>query len=198
MPSPLINVPDLTQRPPRSPRCRLGGLVILPRMLDKGRATAVGKQGENQYNCPLDQRLLNFISADPDALMSEIKLAKPKAMVNYYNGSWRMPITRLPRGTSNSGTLTLLSSLEQKLGERNVFILYRCTSRSSSDWRRPVMNTRAPSSAKRLAIKNWILPKQLCYHSGVEVGLNFRNNLVAKSKDPTTTMVESHAILRRS
>jgi hypothetical protein len=45
-------------------------------MLDKGRATAVGKQGEYHYNCPLDQRLLNFLGADPDALMSEIKLAK--------------------------------------------------------------------------------------------------------------------------
>ncbi len=33
-----ISAPDLTQRPPRSPRVRLGGLVLLPRMLDKGRA----------------------------------------------------------------------------------------------------------------------------------------------------------------
>jgi Domain of unknown function (DUF5069) len=55
MPSPLINAPDLTQDPPRSPRCRLGGLAILPRMLDKGRATAVGKQGAHHYNCQLDQ-----------------------------------------------------------------------------------------------------------------------------------------------
>ncbi|HKS37360.1 MAG TPA: DUF5069 domain-containing protein, partial [Verrucomicrobiae bacterium] len=31
--------PDLTQRPPRSPRSRLGGYSLLPRMLDKGRAT---------------------------------------------------------------------------------------------------------------------------------------------------------------
>ena len=43
-----------------------------------------------------------------------------------------------------------------------------------------------------------ILPKQLCNHSGVEVGLNFCNNVVSKSQDPTTTMVESHAILRSS
>ncbi len=39
----LNNAPDLTQRPPRSPRVRLGGYVILPRMLDKGRATINGK-----------------------------------------------------------------------------------------------------------------------------------------------------------
>jgi len=30
---------DLTQRPPRSFRVRLGNFVILARMLDKGRAT---------------------------------------------------------------------------------------------------------------------------------------------------------------
>ena len=35
---------DLTLHPPRSPRCRLGGLVILPRMLDKARATLEGHQ----------------------------------------------------------------------------------------------------------------------------------------------------------
>ena len=37
-----IQTVDLTQRPPRSPRVRLGGYVILPRMLDKGRATING------------------------------------------------------------------------------------------------------------------------------------------------------------
>ena len=41
-----ISALDLTQRPPRSPRCRLGGYVTLPRMLDKGRATIMGKSGE--------------------------------------------------------------------------------------------------------------------------------------------------------
>ena len=34
-----FGAPDLTQRPPRSPRSRLGGYSLLPRMLDKGRAT---------------------------------------------------------------------------------------------------------------------------------------------------------------
>jgi hypothetical protein len=38
----LKNAPDLTKRPPRSPRVRLGGLALLPRMLDKGRATVAG------------------------------------------------------------------------------------------------------------------------------------------------------------
>ena len=41
---------DLTQRPPRSLHSRLGGFVILPRMLDKGRATLVKRNGDYNYN----------------------------------------------------------------------------------------------------------------------------------------------------
>ena len=47
-----LSAPYLTQRPPRSPRTRLGGYVLLPRMLDKGRATLAGMNGEYHYNCP--------------------------------------------------------------------------------------------------------------------------------------------------
>jgi hypothetical protein len=63
-----LHTPDLTKYPPRSPRVRLGGYVILPRMLDKGRATLAGKHGEYHYACPLDQRFLEFAGIDPDAL----------------------------------------------------------------------------------------------------------------------------------
>ena len=67
---------DLTNRPPRSPRVRLGGYVILPRMLDKGRAQIVGKNGEYHYNCPLDQRFLSFAGIDPEALLTQLKVGK--------------------------------------------------------------------------------------------------------------------------
>ena len=40
---------DLTQRPPRSHRVRLGGYVMLPRILDKGRALNAGKIGVYRY-----------------------------------------------------------------------------------------------------------------------------------------------------
>ena len=63
-----IHAPDLTKRPPRSPRVRLGGFVILPRMLDKGRATIAGKAGEYHFNCPLDQRFLRFAGIDAAAI----------------------------------------------------------------------------------------------------------------------------------
>jgi hypothetical protein len=44
-----MNHIDLTQRPPRSVRVRLGRYIILPRLLDKCRATLAGKNGEYHY-----------------------------------------------------------------------------------------------------------------------------------------------------
>ena len=67
---------DLTQRPPRSPRVRLGGFAILPRMLDKGRATIAGKNGEYHFNCPLDQRFVEFAQIDPEALREQLAAGK--------------------------------------------------------------------------------------------------------------------------
>ena len=67
---------DLTQRPPRSPRVRLGGFAILPRMLDKARAEIGGKNGEYHYNCPMDQRLLSFVGIDAEALRKELAAGK--------------------------------------------------------------------------------------------------------------------------
>jgi hypothetical protein len=72
----IKNAPDLTQRPPRSPRVRLGGFVILPRMLDKGRATVVGKHGEYNYACPMDCRLLDLLGVKADALKKQLAAGK--------------------------------------------------------------------------------------------------------------------------
>jgi hypothetical protein len=72
----LNNIPDLTQHPPRSPRVRLGGYVILPRMLDKGRATLAGKHGEYHYDCPTDQRFLTFVGIDAKALSKQLATGK--------------------------------------------------------------------------------------------------------------------------
>jgi Domain of unknown function (DUF5069) len=67
-----LNTPDLTKFPPRSPRVRLGGYAILPRMLDKGRATLAGKNGEYHYACPMDQGFLEFVGVDPEALKQHL------------------------------------------------------------------------------------------------------------------------------
>lgn len=70
------SAPDLTKRPPRSPRCRLGGYAILPRMLDKGRAEIASTNGEFHYNCPLDQHIINFLGFDPEALHEQLAAGK--------------------------------------------------------------------------------------------------------------------------
>ena len=67
---------DLTQRPPRSFRVRLGNYVVLARMLDKGRATLAGKNGEYQFNSSTDQHLVKFLGFDPDALLNELATGK--------------------------------------------------------------------------------------------------------------------------
>jgi len=66
------STPNLTEHPPRSPRTRLGGYAILPRMLDKCRATLAGKNGEYHYACPTDQRFLQFTGIDPEKLKAEV------------------------------------------------------------------------------------------------------------------------------
>jgi hypothetical protein len=52
MSSPIPPI-DLTQRPPRSMRQRLGGFVLLPRILDKGRAKLAKKKISNRGLTPL-------------------------------------------------------------------------------------------------------------------------------------------------
>ena len=73
-----MNIPitDLTQRPPRSVRARLGGYALLPRMLDKCRAELAGTAGSFHYACPNDQRILTFLGIDAGALKAEVASGK--------------------------------------------------------------------------------------------------------------------------
>lgn len=71
-----INAPDLTKRPPRSPRVRLGAYAMLARMLDKGRAVIAGTQGDYKYNCPMDQRFTSFAGIDAEALKQQLAAGK--------------------------------------------------------------------------------------------------------------------------
>ncbi len=71
-----IQSPDLTKQAPRSPRVRLGGYAILPRCLDKGRATINDKNGEYHYACPLDDRFFDFAGIDAEALKKELAAGK--------------------------------------------------------------------------------------------------------------------------
>lgn len=67
---------DLTQRPPRSPRVCLGGIAILPRMIDKGRALLAGTIGDYHYDCPLDNIVKSFLDFDADALKEQLAAGK--------------------------------------------------------------------------------------------------------------------------
>jgi hypothetical protein len=76
-----MKAPDLTQHPPRSPRVRLGGYVLLPRFLDKGRATLAGTAGDYTFGCPMDQQFLQFTGLKLDAVRRQLKAAKTDAEI---------------------------------------------------------------------------------------------------------------------
>jgi len=78
---PKLRAPDLTQRPPRSPRVRLGGFVILPRLLDKCRATLAGCAGAYDFNCPLDRQFFEFTGLDAEQLKAEVATGKGDAQM---------------------------------------------------------------------------------------------------------------------
>lgn len=68
--------PNLTQRPPRSPRVRLGGYVMLARILDKGRAELAGTAGEYKFNNPMDHHFFRFTGLTAEALREQIATGK--------------------------------------------------------------------------------------------------------------------------
>jgi hypothetical protein len=72
---------DLTTSYPRSVRDKVLGVVMLGRMIDKGIAFANGKNGEYNYNCPMDKNILGFLGIDADALLDVIKKANSEAEI---------------------------------------------------------------------------------------------------------------------
>lgn len=72
----LNNAMDLTKNPPRSIRVRLGGYVLLPRMLDKCRASIAGTNGEYNYNCPMDEFFFEFTGVDAAKLKKQVAAGK--------------------------------------------------------------------------------------------------------------------------
>ena len=84
---------DLTQRPPRGMRQRLGGMVLLPRILDKGRATLAGKNGAYNFNSPTDQFLVRFLGLDLSVLLKELAGGKGDGEIL----EWVLANTKIPR-----------------------------------------------------------------------------------------------------
>ena len=65
--------PNLTQRAPRSPRVRLGGYAMLARVVDKARASLVGKAGDYKFGNPMDQHFFAFTGLAQEALLEQVK-----------------------------------------------------------------------------------------------------------------------------
>jgi hypothetical protein len=55
---------------------RLGGYVVLPRILDKGRAELAGTAGEYKYNNPADYHWFNFTGITAEQLKAELATGK--------------------------------------------------------------------------------------------------------------------------
>ncbi len=89
-----LQAPDLTARPPRSPRVALGGYVILPRLLDKSRATLAGKNGEYRSNPEgMDRHFYYFTGLDADALQAEVAAGKSDSEIL----AWVQANSKTPR-----------------------------------------------------------------------------------------------------
>jgi hypothetical protein len=55
---------------------RLGGYVILARILDKGRAELAGTAGEYKYNNPMDRYWFRFTGVTPEAIKEQLAAGK--------------------------------------------------------------------------------------------------------------------------
>ena len=67
---------DLTTGYPSSVREKLLGIVQLKRTVDKGKALAVGKTGDYNYDCPMDKHLFDWLGISGEDLLDVIKSAK--------------------------------------------------------------------------------------------------------------------------
>lgn len=77
---------DLTKNYPRSPYDMLLGVVMLPRTLDKAKASVSGTLGEYHYNCPLDKAVLGFFGINhEDFLKKAAGLRTDEKMAEWVN-----------------------------------------------------------------------------------------------------------------
>jgi hypothetical protein len=75
---------DLTTGYPRSVSDKLFGLVQIGRAVDKGKATAIGKNGEYNFDCPMDNGVFEFLGIDGNEMLDVIKNAKSDADIESY------------------------------------------------------------------------------------------------------------------
>jgi hypothetical protein len=74
---------DLTTNYPASVREKLLGIVQLKRTIDKGKAVAIGKAGEYNYDCPMDKHLFEWLGITGEDLLDVIKTETDEEIVEY-------------------------------------------------------------------------------------------------------------------
>ena len=74
---------DLTSSYPASVREKLLGIVQLKRTIDKGKAEAIGKAGEYNYDCPMDKHLFDWLGITGEDLLDVIKTETDEEIVEY-------------------------------------------------------------------------------------------------------------------
>ena len=87
------SAPDLSQRAPRSPRVRLGGYVLLPRVIDKGRASLAGKLGQYRFDgSGMDRHFYNFVGIEFEAFKGALaKEGSDSEVLAWVNANAKQP-----------------------------------------------------------------------------------------------------------
>src|SRR3954462_14252873 len=94
------SAPNLAQRPPRSPRVRLGGYALLARIVDKGRADIAGTAGEYKFNNPMDHHFFRFTGLSAEALREQLAAGKGDGEIVEWVQE-NAPIKRMPWETQH-------------------------------------------------------------------------------------------------
>ena len=116
---------DLTKDYPRSVRAKWQGVYQLGRAIDKAKAKAVGKLGDYNYDCPMDEGVFTFLGIDGNALLDVVKNAKSDNEIEAYtrpfvakksesdieawNAEW---VTHGPSDESKESFLNLRNSID--------------------------------------------------------------------------------------
>ena len=72
---------DLALLIPRSPKAKMKGLIMLPRMIDKARAYSSNTLGEYIFPCPLDKLVLEFLDTNHKEFAYQTQKLSDKEMV---------------------------------------------------------------------------------------------------------------------
>jgi len=142
----------LTQRPPAAVSCPLGGLVILPRMLEK-RATLAKKNGVYNYQSGTDSTCQVSWFSDPKALLKQLAKGKgdgdilrmvpvafqdPARAVGNRNPGRYIGKTRTRQRRPNALSLCLIRRQQSKTREASRTWFARVNSYDYASFRRQV------------------------------------------------------------